>query len=68
MVKLFITVLFIHLIIVCQGQEITPGNKIELNSSFSSDVVYMEDSLELILIYRNTSNYNFNLYPKAIFY
>ena len=66
MVKFIIIIIFTHLVFVCMGQENYLDNKMELNASFSCDSVYIEDSLEVILQYRNISNEYINLYPKAI--
>lgn len=66
MVKSIITILFVHLLSVCLGQVINLDNKIELNASFSSDSLFMGDSLKLNLHFRNNTNNNFSLYPKAI--
>jgi hypothetical protein len=65
MVRIIITTIFAHLFFVCMGQEKHLDNKIELNASFSSDSVLMDDSLELNLYYRNNSGNSFSLYPKA---
>jgi hypothetical protein len=66
MVRVIITAIFAHLFFVCMSQEKHLDNKIELNASFSSDSVLMDDSLELNLNYRNISSNYFYLYPKAI--
>lgn len=66
MVRFIITIIFAHLFFVCIGQRSYLDTKIELNASFSSDSIFMEDSLELNLYFRNNKSNNFSLYPKAI--
>ena len=66
MVRLFIVIIFSHSFFVCTSQVRSLDSKIELNASFSSDIVILQDSLEVVLTYRNTTNDNFNLYPEAI--
>lgn len=66
MVKIIIITISAHFFFLCMIQEVYSDNKINLNASFSSDSVIMGDSLDLILYYKNITNDNFSLYPKAI--
>ncbi len=65
MVKLIIAIGFICLFYVCLGQKNAFDNEIKFNASVSCESILMEDSLDLFLSYRNTTNDSFCLYPKA---
>lgn len=63
MVRVIIIIIYTHLFFVGVGQ--VTHNEIGLNASFSCDKVFMGDSLELFLNFRNLTKDNFCLYPKA---
>lgn len=58
-------VVCLHLCFICEGQEYEK-KEIEFYASFSREPVFMEDSIELNLYYKNNSNSYVDLYPKAI--
>lgn len=61
MVRLIIIMIFANLSFACIGQK----KDIELKASFCRDSVFVNESLELILCFKNNSNKSFKLYPKA---
>jgi len=67
MVKYIFTIVFAQVFIICAiSQEKPLENEILFRASFSRDSVFMGDSLEIKLYFRNDTNSSFSLYPKAI--
>ena len=62
MVRLVVAIILINLSLVCVGQD----NGIEFKASFNRDSVTIDDSLEVKLCYKNTSDAILQLFPKAI--
>jgi hypothetical protein len=66
MVRFILMLLLTHLFLLCASQEKSHEKEIKLNASFSEDSVFIGDSLKLNLYYKNISNSDYILYPKAI--
>ena len=65
MVKLIFTMAFIHIIILCVGQEATVENKILFRASVNKDNVLFGDSLKITISYKNDSEDTLKLYSEG---
>lgn len=65
MVRLIFTMIFIHIIVLCIGQQTTAENKILFNASFDKDSVFMGDTLKITISYKNNSEDTLKLYSEG---
>jgi len=67
MVKVIFTIIFAQIFYLCtNGQEKHLDNRVFLEASFSVDTTLMGDSLEVNLLFKNTSDSVFELNPEAV--
>lgn len=65
MVRLIFIIIFVHNFVACMGQKTTFENKISLGVSFNKDNVFMGDSLEITISYKNNSEDTLKFYSEG---
>lgn len=67
MVRFIFTIIFAQILCLCaESQESNIDNGMLLEASFNVDTIFMEDSLKVHLLFKNTSNTVLDLYPEGI--
>lgn len=67
MVRFIFTIIFAQIFCLCaESQESNTDNGMLLKATFNVDTIFMEDSLKVHLLFKNTSNTVLDLYPEEI--